>query len=119
MKRRVCCWALADPDGRFGDPASAQTSGHVALVPETTGTRLRQVARIGPGRSGTSVAIDRNSEREEAIVAFRVAELRTNMEDTLRGVKALAEQAGWTLRPSLTPELHDRRAGSRPGEGAA
>ncbi len=37
--------------------------------------------------------IDRTSELEEEIVASRLAELRTNIEATLRGIKALAEQA--------------------------
>ncbi|WP_158101859.1 hypothetical protein [Streptomyces swartbergensis] len=32
-------------------------------------------------------------ELEEQIVAFRLAELRTNIEATLRDIKALAEQA--------------------------
>jgi hypothetical protein len=63
------------------------------LVPEGTGARLRQFARIGPGRSGINLVIDRTPEREERIVAFRLAELRTNMEATLYGIKALAEEA--------------------------
>ncbi|MER6123222.1 hypothetical protein ABT173_11185 [Streptomyces sp. NPDC001795] len=64
------------------------------LEPERTGTRLRQVAQIGPGRSGLSLVIERMPEREEKIVANRLAELRTNMEATLHGIKALAEQLG-------------------------
>ncbi|TPQ19432.1 hypothetical protein [Streptomyces sporangiiformans] len=68
--------------------------------PEGTGTRLRQFARIGPGRSGVSLAIDRAPEREEGIVAFRLAELRTNMEATLCGIKALAEEADWEQVPA-------------------
>jgi len=62
------------------------------LEPEGTGTRLREFARIGPGRSGINLAIDRTPEREEQIVGFRLAELRSNMEATLYGIKALAEE---------------------------
>ncbi|UUU18987.1 hypothetical protein [Streptomyces sp. DSM 40750] len=54
---------------------------------------MRQFARIGPGRSGITLVIDRAQEREKEIVAFRLAELRTDIGTTLRGVKAFAEQA--------------------------
>lgn len=99
-EQRVFCWAVVDEDGRFGTPsprpASPLATWRFELEPEGAGTRLRQIARIGPGRSGVSLAIDRTPEREEEIVAFRITELRTNMEATLRGVKALAEQPGQT-----------------------
>ncbi|MER5185193.1 SRPBCC family protein [Streptomyces sp. NPDC002896] len=90
-------WAVVDPDGRYGDPvpdpAKPLATWRFELEPEGTGTRLRQFARIGPGRSGVILAIERTPEREEEILAFRIAELRTNMETTLRGLKALAEKA--------------------------
>lgn len=92
---RVFGWAVVDPDGRAGD--TAPDTAHPLATwrfetePEGTGTRLRQTARIGPARSGVSVAIDRTPEREEEIVAWRLAELRTNIEATLRGIKTLAE----------------------------
>ncbi|WP_460070387.1 hypothetical protein [Streptomyces sp. YKOK-I1] len=60
-KQRVFSWAVVDPDGRYGDPApdpaKPLATWHFALRPEGTG-RLRQVARIGPGRSGISLASD-------------------------------------------------------------
>ncbi|MGW2525105.1 SRPBCC family protein [Streptomyces sp. NPDC001617] len=95
-EQRVFGWAVVDPDGRYGDPAPDPARPlavwRFELEPEGTGSRLRQVARIGPGRSGISLAIDRTPEREEAIVAFRLAELRTNIEATLLGIKELAEE---------------------------
>lgn len=95
-EQRVFCWAVVDEDGRFGTPSRRPShplaTWRFELEPEEVGTRLRQVARLGPGRSGVSLAIERAPEREEEILTFRITELRTNMEATLRGVKALAEQ---------------------------
>ncbi|MEV4453717.1 SRPBCC family protein [Streptomyces mirabilis] len=96
-EQRVFGWTVVDPDGRYGDPvqdpAKPLATWRFELEPEGTGTRLRQFARMGPGRSGVSLAIERTPEREEKIVAFRLAELRTNMEATLHGIKALAEES--------------------------
>jgi hypothetical protein len=96
-EQRVFGWVVVDPDGRFGDPAPDPSkplaTWRFEVETEGTGSRLRQVARIGPGRSGISLAIDRTPERGEALVAFRIAELRTNIEATLLGIKALAEEA--------------------------
>ncbi|MBA2950786.1 SRPBCC family protein [Streptomyces himalayensis] len=96
-EQRVFGWAVVDPDGRYGDPApdlaKPLATWRFEIEPEGTGSRLRQFARIGPGRSGINLAIDRTPEREEQIVAFRLTELRANMEATLRGIKALAEEA--------------------------
>ncbi|MEU5598475.1 SRPBCC family protein [Streptomyces sp. NPDC020298] len=96
-EQRVFGWVVVDPDGRYGDPApdpaKPLATWRFELAPEGTSSRLRQVARIGTGRSGISSAIARTPELEEAIVAFRLAELRTNTEATLLGIKALAEEA--------------------------
>ena len=95
-EQRVFGWAVVAPDGRYGDTvpdlAKPLATWRFELRPEEAGTRLRQFARIGPGRSGVTLAIERAPEREEEIVAFRLGELRTNMEAMLRGLKALAEQ---------------------------
>ncbi|MER5907568.1 hypothetical protein ABT150_47295 [Streptomyces mirabilis] len=95
-EQRVFGWAVVDPDGRYGDPvpdpAKPLATWRFELEPEGTGTRLRQFVRMGPGRSKVSLAIERTPEREEKIMAFRLAELRTNMEATLHGIKALAEE---------------------------
>ncbi|MBY8879543.1 SRPBCC family protein [Actinacidiphila acidipaludis] len=92
---RVFAWAVTDADGRYGeptlDPARCMASWRFELEPEAGGTRLRLSVRIGPGRSGVSLALDHRPDREEEIVAFRLNELRAGMEATLRGIKSAAE----------------------------
>ena len=61
------------------------------LVPNAPGTRLNMWAEMGPGRSGVTSYIEKYPDREEEIVANRLAEWRTNMTSTLEGIKALAE----------------------------
>ncbi|MER6154181.1 hypothetical protein ABT147_01400 [Streptomyces sp. NPDC001868] len=57
-----------------------RTVSHIVeLEPEGTGTRLKQSVRLGPGRSGVDLAVQHTPEREQEIVAFRLAELRANM----------------------------------------
>lgn len=96
-EHRTFGWEVVDPDGRFGDsvpdPTKPLATWRFELEHERTGTRLRQFVRMGPGRSGVSPAIESTPEREEKIVAFRLAELLTNMRATLRGIKALCEEA--------------------------
>lgn len=55
------------------------------------GTRLRQWSRMGPGPSGLTPAISRWPDREERIVAGRLAEWRRGME---RNLDAVRERAG-------------------------
>ncbi|MCS0636852.1 SRPBCC family protein [Streptomyces sp. LP05-1] len=94
-EQRVFGWAVMDADGRYGeptlDPAKSLASWRYVLEAEDGGTRLRQSALIGPGRSGVTLTIERWPDREEEIVAFRLKELRAGMEATLGGIKALAE----------------------------
>jgi uncharacterized protein YndB with AHSA1/START domain len=89
-------WAVVDVDGRFGgnpaDPATPMASWRFELAPETGGVRLRHSALIGPARSGLSLYIDRMPESEEALVSRRLADLRAGIQDTLRGIRTLAEQ---------------------------
>ncbi|MFE8939396.1 SRPBCC family protein [Streptomyces sp. NPDC007872] len=96
-ERRVFAWAVTDADGRYGgpapDPARPMATWRYDLAPEDGGTRLRQSARLGPARSGVSLALDRWPDREERIVAARVEELRAGMEKTLAGIKSLAERS--------------------------
>ncbi|MCD9873319.1 SRPBCC family protein [Streptomyces guryensis] len=99
-EQRVFCWAVVDEDGRFGTPSRLPShplaTWRFELAPDGAGTRLRHLARMGPGRSGVTLAIEGTPDREEEIVAFRITELRGNMEATLHGVKALAERAAQT-----------------------
>lgn len=93
---RLFGWVVVDPDGRFGaaapDPAEPLATWRFGLEPEAGGTRLWQSVRLGPARSGLSLAIDRMQDREEALVAHRLDELRTGIQTTLAGIKSLAEK---------------------------
>ena len=93
---RVFGWAVVDSDGRFGgstvDPRTPMATWRLDLARQTGGIRLRHSVLIGPARSGLSLAIDRMPENEEAFVQRRLADLRAGIQDTLRGIKTLAEQ---------------------------
>ena len=54
--------------------------------------RLRHGGRIGPGPSGLTPAITAMPDKEERIVARRLAEWQANVQATVEGIKALAEQ---------------------------
>lgn len=88
-------WAVVDPDDRFGgdtaDPQTPMARWRFHVTPEAAGVRLRHGARIGPARSGLSLAIDRMPDKEEAFVERRLAELHAGIQDTLHGIKSLAE----------------------------
>lgn len=92
-------WEVVDADGRFAQSGRGHVPGPdrplatwaFTLCPEEAGTRLGQSVRIGPGRSGVNLAIDRAPEHEGEIMAFRLNELRANIEASLQGIKALAE----------------------------
>jgi hypothetical protein len=77
-------WAVGDPEV----PAAVW---RLELAPEGDGTRLRYWARMGPGRSGLSPAIEQMPDKEERIVARRLQEWETNMLATITGIKQLAE----------------------------
>jgi uncharacterized protein YndB with AHSA1/START domain len=81
---RVFAWAVGDPD-------HPSASWRFELAPEAGGTRLRQWAQMGPGRSGLTPAIEAMPDKEERIVARRLEEWRANMLATVEGIKALAE----------------------------
>ncbi|MEU0675506.1 SRPBCC family protein [Streptomyces sp. NPDC006172] len=95
-EQQVFAWTVTDADGRFGeptlDPARSMASWRYELEVEGGGTRLRQSALIGPGRSGVTLALERWPDREEEIIALRLKELRAGIEATLRGIKTLAEE---------------------------
>ncbi len=92
-----CTVVEFEPERRFtwavGDPEHPSAMWRFELEPEEGGgTRLRQWMRLGPGRTLLSSAIERMPEKEERIIDRRLAEHRTNMEATVRGIKELAEQ---------------------------
>lgn len=81
---RVFAWAV-------GDPAHPSAIWRFELEPAGRGTRLRQWAQMGPGPSGITFAIESMPDKEERIVARRLAEWRANMVATIEGIKAMAE----------------------------
>ena len=64
------------------------------LAPDGEGTVLRQRGEMGPGRSGVTAVIAAMPDKEERIIARRLAEWQRNIEATLAGIKQLAEQGG-------------------------
>jgi uncharacterized protein YndB with AHSA1/START domain len=82
---RAIAWAV-------GDPKNPGASWRFDLAAENTGTRVRQRVEIGPGPSGLTARIAELPDREADIIAARTAEHRRNMESTLAGLKAAAEQ---------------------------
>ena len=83
---RVLAWAV-------GDPEQPSATWRFTLHPGRDGTTLSQWVRLGPGRSGLSIAIDQMPDKEQKIVFVRMREFEQSMTHTLAGLKALAEQA--------------------------
>jgi uncharacterized membrane protein len=61
------------------------------LTPKEGGTEVSQWVRMGPGRSGLSLAIERMPEKEQKIVFVRMREFEKNMTATLAAIKERAE----------------------------
>jgi nitroreductase/uncharacterized protein YndB with AHSA1/START domain len=61
------------------------------LEPRDRGTRLRFSYVIGPGPSGTSIAIDNHPGKEARVLRQRLDEVHANMQRTVAGIKQLAE----------------------------
>lgn len=86
-----------EPDVSFawavGDPSHATATWRFALAPgsDAASSTLSFSARLGPGSSGLTPAIEAMPDKEEKIVANRLREHRANMEATLSGIKQLAE----------------------------
>jgi len=84
---RVFAWAVNDLE-------RPSATWKFELEPQDQGTRLRQSARLGPGPSGLTWAIERAPDKEERIIANRLDDLQRNMLATVNGIKALAEEQG-------------------------
>jgi uncharacterized protein YndB with AHSA1/START domain len=82
---RSFAWAVEDPD----NPAA---TWRFALEADGAGTILTYSARLGPGPSGLTAAIDQRPDKEERIIENRCEELRRNMTATIEGIKKLAEE---------------------------
>jgi uncharacterized protein YndB with AHSA1/START domain len=79
-------WAVSDPD-------SPSATWRFTLHPAEGGTELTQWMRIGPARSGLSLAIDAMPEKEDKIVFMRLREFERAMTATLAAIKQRAEAA--------------------------
>jgi hypothetical protein len=80
-------WAVGNPDG----PAAVW---RFDLASATDGTRLRYSARLGPGKSGVTMMIEREPDRAGQIVDNRMRQWVAGMEAVVAGLKTMAEGAG-------------------------
>lgn len=91
----TCTVVECDPPHAFAwaveDAANPTATWRFTLEPDGDGTRLRQWARMGPGRSGLSLAIDRWPDKEQRIVHRRLSEWEQGMIGNLAAIKQLAE----------------------------
>ena len=83
-EERAFTWAV-------GDPSYPSARWGFELQPEDGGTLLAQWAVLGPAPSGLTPAIVAMPDKEERIVARRLAEHEANMRRCVEGIKALAE----------------------------
>ena len=85
-----------DPPRRFtwavGDPGHPMATWRFTLRPDGTGTVLEQWARMGPARSGLSIAIDAMPDKEQKIVFVRLREWEAAMQHNLAVIKERAER---------------------------
>lgn len=81
---RAFGWAVSDKE----NPGATWT---YRLEPVAGGTRLLFHRRLGPGPSGITRLIEKNPDREEALIAQRDGTHRRNMQGVIDGIKALAE----------------------------
>ncbi|MFO7699981.1 MAG: SRPBCC family protein, partial [Acidimicrobiia bacterium] len=81
----IFSWVVNDPD----DPVATWT---FLLQSTEEGTLLTYHRVIGTGRSGLSMAIERNPDREEEIIAHRDEVHRAHMQAVVDGIQALAEE---------------------------
>ena len=76
-----------------GDPGHPMATWRFTLRPDEAGTVLEQWARMGPARSGLSLAIDAMPDKEAKIVFVRLREWETGLKHNLAAIKELAERA--------------------------
>ncbi len=83
---RVFAYVIGNPDH-----PSAMWKFELEAIDGGARTRLRQWARMGPGPSGLTPAIEAQPDKEERIIERRLTEWRANMQATVEGIKRLAE----------------------------
>lgn len=84
---REFSWVVENID----DPTATWT---FTLAPSGEATVLSQHARMGPGRSGLTIAIERWPDKEERIVERRLSEWEAAIVADLAEIKARAESGG-------------------------
>ena len=86
-----------EPERAFGwvvgDVDNVLASWRFDLEQDGERTRLRMSARMGPGPSGITAAIEARPDREDDIVERRLDEWRSNMTATVEGIKASVDSA--------------------------
>ncbi len=83
-ERRAFGWRTSDP----GNPGARW---RFDLHARPGGTRLRYSYTLGPGRSGTTMALEKNPGKEAKVLRRRLDEVRANMVRTVEAVKQQAE----------------------------
>lgn len=78
-------WAVGGPEGTMATWGFEVDPGREAVT-------VRQFARMGPARSGLSIAIDAMPDKESRIVSHRLAQWREGMEANLAGLRAVVEE---------------------------
>jgi uncharacterized protein YndB with AHSA1/START domain len=81
---RVFAWAV----GGRERPAAIW---RFTLTPMDHGTTLTYRVQLGPGRSGVTLLVDRDPDRETVIVAARLRQFDEAMTATVEGIRTLAE----------------------------
>jgi uncharacterized protein YndB with AHSA1/START domain len=81
---KVFAWAVEDPD-------LPTATWRFTLRPDRGGTTLSQWMRMGPARSGLSIAIDAMPDKEQKIVFVRMREFEQSMTRTVAAIKSLIE----------------------------
>jgi len=76
---------------RTSDPDNPGARWRFDLEAQGRATRLRFSYRIGPGPSGTSMAIANHPGKESRVLRRRLNEVQENMQRTVSGIKQLAE----------------------------
>lgn len=81
---RLMSWAVADPDR----PAARWW---FEIEPDGNGSIVTQQVRLGPGTSGLTPAIEAMPDREDDIIAKRLAFHQANMAANLEALRATLE----------------------------
>ncbi len=76
---------------QVGGPEGVMATWGFEVDPGREAVTVRQFARMGPARSGLSIAIDAMPDKESRIVSRRLAQWREGMEANLAGLREIVE----------------------------